>query len=146
MNNLADNANDLSPRGKRGATILVVEDEAMMREIVVLMLRNLGHELLEAANGIEGLRICRERRQRIDLIVTDVEMPGMNGEEFLRRARGIRGDFKVVVMSGYTDRLIIRNGKTEEGDPFLQKPFEMSLFYATINSLLELQPDERFGS
>ena len=87
-------------------TILLVEDEPMVRELIRDMLRLSGYNVLEAGDGEAALRICAERTGTIDLLLTDVMMPGMNGGELAKRVAGLRPDTRVLFMSCYTDDLL----------------------------------------
>ncbi|MBN2403923.1 MAG: PAS domain S-box protein [Spirochaetes bacterium] len=106
-------------------TILVVEDEEIVRKLAVHMLGIRGYKLLEAANSGEALLICEQHKEPIQLILTDVVMPRMSGPEFIRRLRQTRKDFKVLFMSGYTDEAVLLHGVQEGEIDFIQKPFTL---------------------
>ncbi len=95
----------------------------MVRNTVSKYLNKYGYNALTAANGEEALRICKEHKGPIHLLLTDVIMPGMNGKELAKRAKELRPDLKVLFMSGYTDKAIVKHGVLEEGIVFIQKPF-----------------------
>ena len=111
-------------------TILVVDDEAGIRELVRKILERHGHEVLEASNGEEALALWREYHGTIDLLITDVLMPRMGGAELVDRLRKLGLNPKVVYVSGYNDDPNIYAGNFPPGTVFLQKPF-------TLGSLLE---------
>lgn len=106
-------------------TILVAEDAAALRRFIERSLRLQGYTVLTAANGREALQIARENAHRIDLILTDVVMPGMSGQEFVSRIRRFLPEIPVVFMSGYTDDEILRRGNLAPDTAFLQKPFTL---------------------
>jgi len=103
-------------------TILLVEDEAMVRELFRDVLEAAGYRVLEASNGVEALELVSRFREPIDLLVTDVIMPGMGGGELVRRMAEERPTTKVLYVSGYTDDALVRRGVIEAGVSFLQKP------------------------
>jgi signal transduction histidine kinase/FixJ family two-component response regulator len=111
------------PRGN--ATILVVEDEAGVREIAVAILRNLGYAVLEAADGDEGLRVFGANAAKIDMLLTDVVLPGKTrGRELAERITAMRPEVKVLFMSGYTENSIVHHGRLDDGVQLLGKPFK----------------------
>jgi signal transduction histidine kinase len=103
-------------------TILLVEDEPMVRELFRDVLLEAGYTVLEAKNGMEALEIACRHAERIHLMVTDVVMPGMTGGELVRRMGLTRPEVKVLYVSGYTDDVLVRRGVIESGVNFLQKP------------------------
>ena len=104
-------------------SILVVEDEEMVRTLLKTLLTEQGHSVCIAANGREALAFLSNPDVQIDLLLTDVIMPGMNGPELAKRAEAERPGIKVLYMSGYVDKGIVREGVLEPGLAFLQKPF-----------------------
>ncbi|HDR15789.1 MAG TPA: response regulator [Desulfobacteraceae bacterium] len=104
-------------------TILTVEDDEILRNVVVKTLSRGGYRVLTAANGEEALRFCRDYREPIHLLLTDMVMPGIGGKELAGKAKELRTDLKVLFMSGYADRGVVENGVLEKGTPFIQKPF-----------------------
>ena len=104
-------------------TVLVVEDEPMVREIVVRALGGQGYKLLLATNGGEALRLVSEHVGKIDLLVTDVVMPHMGGKELADKLAVLRPETKVLYVSGYTEDAIAHRGVLQEGLSFLAKPF-----------------------
>ncbi len=103
-------------------TILVVEDEEMVRELAVETLRSCGYHTLSAANAAEAQEIAA-KNGHIDLLFTDVVMPGMSGPELAAVLLATNPDLKVLYSSGYTDDAVIRHGMLEAGTSFLQKPY-----------------------
>jgi two-component system, cell cycle sensor histidine kinase and response regulator CckA len=111
-------------------TILVVDDEAGIRELVHKILRRYGYQVLEAGDGEEALALCREHSGTIDLLITDVMMPRMGGPELVDRLRKQGLNPKVLYVSGYTEDPNIYAGNFPPGTAFLEKPF-------TLGSLLD---------
>ncbi len=105
------------------AHILLVEDDASVRELIRSMLAAAGHRVLVAAGGAEALELLDRAAEPVDLILADISMPGMGGREVAAEATRRRPDLKVVFMSGYTDDPIIRDGVSSSNLCFLQKPF-----------------------
>ena len=117
-------------------TILVVEDEAGIRALVRKILRRQGYEVIEASNGEEALKICREHSGQIDLLITDVIMPEVGGRELVDRFQEMRGAAKVLYVSGYTDDATIYSGKYPPGTAFLQKPFTLGALLDKVKEVL----------
>jgi signal transduction histidine kinase len=105
------------------ATVLVVEDDAGIRELTAKMLRRRGHEVLSAADGDQARDICERYGGSIDVLLSDIVMPGMNGPAVAAMLTRIRPEMKVVFMSGYTDDAAVRHGIMNQDIPFLRKPF-----------------------
>src|SRR5262249_6213186 len=103
-------------------TILLVEDQREVRQLACMALRRYGYTVHPAASAAEALTLSRSLPV-IDLMLTDVIMPGMNGRELASRLSQERPDLRVVFMSGYTDETIAQLGVLEPGSVFLQKPF-----------------------
>jgi len=118
-------------------TILVVEDEPGIRALVQKILTRHGYEVLEAANGEEGLAVVRSRPGAIDLLITDVMMPGMGGPELVERLRGQGIDIKVLYLSGYTDDPNIYAAKFPPGTAFLPKPFTLAALVDKVRDILK---------
>jgi two-component system cell cycle sensor histidine kinase/response regulator CckA len=104
-------------------TILLAEDDPAVRKLTRRILASLGYEILEAESAEGALETAQRHTGRIDLILTDVVMPGMGGSDLVSRIRESRPDVRVLYMSGYTDDAIIRHRVLEPGTAFLQKPF-----------------------
>jgi CheY-like chemotaxis protein len=123
--------------GAGGETLLLVEDEPLVRELAREILEGEGYLVLDAGSGSEALHIGREHGHRIDLIVTDIIMPGMNGREVFERLSEGRSDLKVLYMSGYTQSAIVHRGVLEPGTPFLQKPFTIPTLLERVREILD---------
>ncbi|MEW6237709.1 MAG: response regulator [Candidatus Omnitrophota bacterium] len=104
-------------------TILVAEDEEIVRSMVCRSLREYGYTILEAENGMKALEICEQNKDKIRLVLTDVIMPEMNGRELSDLIQTAYPQIKVIFMSGYTENAIVHQGMLDEGIIFLQKPF-----------------------
>jgi signal transduction histidine kinase/CheY-like chemotaxis protein/HAMP domain-containing protein len=117
-------------------TILVVDDEPFIRRLILDTLQPLGYRLLEASSGKEALRISSETGEKIDLLLTDVVMPEMNGIELARTIRKSKPSIKVIFTSGYTDNTIFNDGMRDEGMTFLQKPVTMKKLVSKLSSVL----------
>jgi CheY-like chemotaxis protein len=117
-------------------TVLLVEDEEQVRAMAAETLRQAGYTVLEAQNGEEAIALCTRHRDRIDLLLTDVIMPGLNGRRVSEVATSIRSNLAVLFMSGYTDETILRHGVLEANVPFLQKPFTPSKLRMKVREAL----------
>ena len=111
------------PRGS--ATVLVVEDEAAVREIACAILADLGYQVLQAADGEEGLRLFGAHAGEINLLLSDVVLPGkVRGRELAERVTAIRPEVKILFMSGYTENSIVHHGRLDDGVQLIGKPFK----------------------
>jgi PAS domain S-box-containing protein len=108
---------------RRFETVLVVEDEGSVRALACRILRERGYSVLEAADGMEALRIAGEFTEEIHLVLTDVVMPGMSGKELVSQLKAVRPAIKALFVSGYTDNAIVHHGVLDSNVAFLQKPF-----------------------
>jgi PAS domain S-box-containing protein len=118
-------------------TILLVEDEQSVRELVTEYLAARGYQVLEAADGMQALEIAAAHAGKIQLLITDVVMPRLSGRELAARLSATRPDLKVLYISGYTDDSIFRHGVLEGGMAFLQKPFNLKALGTKIREILE---------
>jgi two-component system cell cycle sensor histidine kinase/response regulator CckA len=110
-------------RDQGSRLVLLVEDEPSLRKLTRTTLKNLGYTVLEAANASEALTTARQCASRIDLLLTDVVMPGMSGAELAQKLSPLRPEMRVLFMSGYTDGAIATHGVFESGISLLRKPF-----------------------
>jgi CheY-like chemotaxis protein len=129
-----------APRGSE--TVLVVEDDETLREIIVESLTACGYRILAAANGVEALDVARGFAQRIDLLLTDVVMPQMNGKDLADRLSPGHPQMRVLFMSGYADDAIERYEVSGEGMAFLQKPFTAETLARQVRSMLDAKGPE----
>jgi len=118
-------------------TILLVEDETEVRRFAALSLRTFGYRVIEASSGEEALRLCRDHTEPIDLLLTDVVMPGMTGVELSKQLHSLNPGVKVVFVSGYADRTILRHGVLDAGVSLLQKPYTPTVLAAEVRKALD---------
>lgn len=118
-------------------TILLVEDEAAILEIGRVMLENLGYSVLAAGTPADAIRLAEERRGMIDLLLTDVIMPEMNGRELAKNLHSLYPDLACLFMSGYTADVIAHRGVMDEGVNFIQKPFTSRGLSVAVRLALE---------
>jgi PAS domain S-box-containing protein len=121
-------------------TILVVEDEDAVRSMVREALEARGYRVLVARNGVEALDLAGRYGDYIDLLISDVIMPQMNGAELAQRLARLRPGLRVLFVSGYTDDAVIRLGVLEKRTAFLQKPFSLDLLARTVREVLDQGP------
>jgi signal transduction histidine kinase/CheY-like chemotaxis protein len=118
-------------------TVLLVEDDDMVRELVTLLLEGRGYTVLEVRQPNDALMLCRSYPEQIDLMLTDLLMPGgMDGRELAEQATKIREGMRVLLMSGYTTDALVRYG-VGEGAPFLQKPFSQQQLVEKVREVLD---------
>ena len=117
-------------------TILLVEDEESVRQLVRETLQAKGYRVLEAENGQSGLTAAAAHNGTIDLVITDVVMPGMSGRELAEKLIETRPQTKVLYLSGYTEDTIVSEGTIESGKAFLQKPFTLQNLSRKVREVL----------
>ena len=127
----------LSKEIQGNETILVVEDEEQVRELVIEMLQTYGYKVLGAYNGKNAIDIYNIHRDQIKLILTDVVMPEMGGKRLIETLQNFKEDTKVIFMSGYTDNAIDEEGILEPGTEFIQKPFSPFDLLKRIREVLD---------
>ena len=110
---------------RSGGTILLVEDQEMVRKVAKAMLNRLGFEVLMAKDGKEAVDLFSERPQRIRLVLTDLTMPQLNGWDTLEALRRIRPDIPVILTSGYDEASALAEHPGEQPQAFLSKPYQM---------------------
>jgi CheY-like chemotaxis protein len=139
---LAPDATGLGLTGRHGTeTILVVEDETALRELVARVLRGIGYEVMVAATGSEALAIAQAAGTRFDLLLTDVVLPGtMQGNDLAKTLQETRPELPVLYMSGYPRDSIVRAGRLEEGVNLIEKPFTQAVLAAGIREVLDKPP------
>ncbi|WP_428485509.1 CHASE3 domain-containing protein [Rhodopila sp.] len=124
---------------RSSATVLVVEDEPAVREIAVAILSDLGYHVLEAADGEEGLRVFGAHASEVNLLLTDVVLPGkVRGREIAERIAAIRPEVKVLFMSGYTENSIVHHGRLDDGVQLIGKPFKREQLARKVAEVLGL--------
>ncbi|PYX33595.1 MAG: hypothetical protein DMG80_05360, partial [Acidobacteria bacterium] len=117
-------------------TVLLVEDEESVRELVRETLVSRGYKVLEAENGENGLRVAEAHGVGIDILITDVVMPGMGGRELAKKLLQIRPSLGVLFLSGYTEDTILHQGALGPGTAFLQKPFTLQNLARKVREVL----------
>jgi CheY-like chemotaxis protein len=130
-----------APHSDRGEVVLVVEDEPVVRGLIVEVLGELGYLALEAADGLKGFEILQSKR-RIDLLVTDIGLPGLNGRQMADGARVLRPDLKVLFMTGYAENAALASGFLEPGMAMITKPFAMDILAGRIREIIEGDKDK----
>jgi PAS domain S-box-containing protein len=118
-----------------GETVLVVEDEPVVRAVIVEMLGEQGYQTLEAIDGPSGLRVLRTNA-RIDLLVTDVGLPGINGRQLADQARETRPNLKVLFITGYAESVAISDGFLQPGMEMITKPFDLDNLSQRIRAMV----------
>jgi PAS domain S-box-containing protein len=122
-------------------TVLVVEDDNTLREVISRGLKKFGYGVLTAANAGEALLLCEKRKGPIHLLLTDVVLPQMGGRELAERLVSLRPDLKVLYMSGYTENAIVHHGILDEDVGFLQKPFKVNVMVQKIREILDARKE-----
>ena len=123
-------------------TILLVEDEPAVREMAIITLQEQGYNVLEATNGQDALRLATEYANHIDLLVTDVIMPQMNGKDLADQIIAVRPQTKTLFTSGYTDDAIIQHGVLKSGIAFLPKPFTPAALARKVRKTLDVPSEQ----
>ena len=119
-----------------GETVLVIEDEPVVRGLVVEVLADLGYRAVEAVDGPQGLEIVQSA-QRIDLLITDVGLPGLNGRQVADAARALRPDLKILFMTGYAENAALTSGSLDPGMTLITKPFTMEALATRVREIIE---------
>ena len=127
----------LGPRKRASGTVLVVEDEEIVRSYMREALELSGYDVLEATNGLEALELCRHRRGEIDALVTDVMMPTMNGRELVERLEREHLQLPTVCTSGYAERSIFADHVLSPAVAFLRKPFSADDLLGKLDGVME---------
>jgi len=119
-------------------TVLLAEDEQDVREVAREFLESAGYNVLEAASGDAALEISAAHGGTIDLLITDMVMPGMSGQELARKMRGLREGIRVIYMSGYSEHAAGEAAKCDSAAVVLTKPFSRSLLLRTVRDILPI--------
>jgi DNA-binding NtrC family response regulator len=120
-----------------GETILVVEDEENVRRLAVRILERQGYTVLEASCVNDALALCKERKEPIHMILTDVVMPEMSGPQLAEQLLSLHPQIKVLYMSGYTDNAIVHHGVLKDGVNYIQKPFTIDGLARKMREVLD---------
>ena len=118
-----------------GETVLVVEDEPVVRGLIIEVLTDLGYRALEAGDGPAGLELLQSKR-RIDLMITDIGLPGLNGRQIADAGRELRPDLKVLFMTGYAENAALASGFLQPGMAMITKPFAMEALATRIRDII----------
>ena len=125
-------------KARRGnETILIVEDDEPLRRLSLSILQRHGYSMLIAAGPDEALAITERHPAAIDLLLTDVMMPGMNGKQLAARVRTLRPEMKVLYMSGYTGEVVVHHGVLEKNAAFVQKPITPDALTRSVRRVLD---------
>ncbi len=122
---------------KGDETVLVVEDEFMVRELVVNSLKQYGYSVLEASNGRQALELIKSNENAIQLVITDVVMPEVSGQKLVKALSEQYPDIKAIFMSGYSDHAVTNHGLIEERAFFIQKPFSPATLAQKVRDILD---------
>ena len=120
----------------KGKTILLIDDEPMVTDICEMMLKKLGHEVLKAYSGSEGIALYEANRNRIDLIISDFNMPGMDGQQVVDRLRSMGHGVKVLLSSGGMSVTEEEEALVRGFNGFLRKPYNMDMLSDKIAKIL----------
>jgi CheY-like chemotaxis protein len=131
-----------APRAEAGETVLVVEDEPVVRDLLVEVLSDLGYRTLEAKDGPEALKLLLDPRRRLDLLVTDVGLPnGINGRQLADQARERRPNLAVLFITGYAENAALAAGFLDHGMAMITKPFAVDALAQKIRVMLARQSE-----
>ncbi|MBJ7404566.1 MAG: PAS domain S-box protein [Bradyrhizobium sp.] len=128
---------DVLPEGEKIETILVVEDDSDLRTYVCEVLRELNYRILASPSAQGALTILLQEEPKVDLLLTDVVMPGINGRELGRRAQQIRPGLKVLYMTGYSRNAVVHQGRLDEGVDILEKPVSQAKLALRVREILD---------
>jgi PAS domain S-box-containing protein len=121
-------------------TILVVEDESALRELTCILLEEAGYTVIESTGVEDALAAAKDSQRKIDLLLTDVVMPGLDGRDLANKMVALRPRLKVLYMSGYTDDVIVDRGVLTQGTVLVQKPFTKNTLLQKVRETLDSQP------
>jgi CheY-like chemotaxis protein len=137
-----DENRNQSPRSS-GESVLVVEDDALLLDINTTMLEGLGYKVLAAVTPGEALRLAEEHAGAIDLLMTDVVMPEMNGRQLEKLIQNSNPGMICLFMSGYTANVVSHNGVLDKDVNFIQKPFTLKDMAMKIREALDQRPEDK---
>jgi CheY-like chemotaxis protein len=123
--------------GTQSETILIVEDDPDLRTYLAEILRNLNYEILAVPNAQSALTVLLQPERRVDLLLTDIVMPGINGRELGRRAQEMRPKLPILYMTGYSRNAVVHHGRLDEGVELLQKPVSQAELASRVRELLD---------
>jgi PAS domain S-box-containing protein len=128
---------EILAQGEQGETILLVEDDKDVRTYLSDALRGLHYRVLAAANAAVALKVLAEDQLRVDILLTDIVMPGMNGRELGEKAIQMRPRLKVLYMTGYSRNAVVHHGRLDQGVDLLQKPISTQVLAARLRDALD---------
>lgn len=128
---------DVLPEGEKVETILIVEDDADLRAYVSDVLRDLNYRVVSAPSAQGALTILLQEEPKVNLLLTDVVMPGINGRELGRRAQQIRPNLKILYMTGYSRNAVVHQGRLDEGVDLLEKPISQAKLALRVREVLD---------
>ena len=120
-------------------SILVVEDESAVRKIAVMTLDQAGYKVFEAADGQEAIKFLENNDEGVDLVLTDVIMPGIGGKDVAEKMQEFCPNTKLIFMSGYTNNAIVHHGVLDDKTNFIQKPFTPISLLKKIRDVIDLK-------
>ncbi len=123
--------------GSGSETVLVIEDDANVRNVMTKILSDAGYRALEAADGYKAIDVFKKHKDIIDLVILDVVMPGKNGKEVLDEINDIDARTKAIFVSGYTGDIILEKGVQQDVVDFLQKPVSVTRLLAKVREVLD---------
>jgi CheY-like chemotaxis protein len=132
----------LRPAGHGSETILLAEDDESVRKLIKHLLSATGYQVLEAVNGGQALQVFHEHAGEIDLLITDMVMPGLNGRELANQALGAKPALKVIFMSGYTDDVLLNTGALGPEISYLRKPLKLDVLTNLVRQVLDSRSSE----
>jgi CheY-like chemotaxis protein len=132
-----NDADEFRPEGEKLETILVVEDDTDLRSYVSELLRDLNYRVVPASSAQAALTILLQEEPKVDLLLTDVVMPGINGRELGRRAQQIRPGIKILYMTGYSRNAVVHQGRLDEGVELLEKPISQAKLALRVREMLD---------
>jgi CheY-like chemotaxis protein len=124
-------------------TVLVVEDEDALRELVVELLHSYGYTVLEAEDGAAGLKLFTENRERIDAVLTDMGLPRMSGQDMFGHIRALEPEARVILASGYLEPGLKSQLFTAGAKAFIQKPYQPREILRIVREVLDIPHHER---
>jgi two-component system, cell cycle sensor histidine kinase and response regulator CckA len=119
----------------RAPIVLIADDESVVRDIARRILEDAGYRVLEASDGVEAVQVLKDGAQ-IDLLIADLKMPNLDGEEMVRQCRVLDPDLRVLYVSAVIDRLFDERPVLWEGEAYLQKPFSPVALIEAVNLLV----------
>jgi CheY-like chemotaxis protein len=134
---LPESADEPIAEAETSETILIVEDDADVRTYLAEVLRNLNYRVITAQNAQAALTMLLQEDRRVDLLLTDIVMPGINGRELGRRAHTMRPQLPILYMTGYSRNAVVHHGRLDEGVELLQKPVSQAQLAAQVRRLLD---------